>query len=525
MKTRQLRLPQLFYLFLLGAVLSFSSCTKDEAAPDPNPIANPEPEPEPEVNSDLAAINSLISGLSYDPEDLLNVQGNTGTVTTPKKPSRDIDKGAVTECRDTDYDIKSNFESVVMFDPTLGVVYPGALIMANRQLYEGAPLPLQIPRAPTKLRVDLPGIGDGGNTIIAEPTYQNTQAGIDNVLEYWNSEIQPQGYEIDAEYKSKTTTAYTKEQMSLDLGVSAEWSKGSFDAQFDYSKTTEKRVATRLFRQVFYSVVMESPESPASVFGSDVSLATIESAISSESPPAYVSSVQYGRIIMVRMETTDTETEVNLEAALDYKTAKVDAAGEIDVNFEKVIKESTISIMALGGNAEIATKVITGSDIKEGKGGLWEAIDEGALYSRSNPGAPIGYTVKYLKDNQIAKMGDNTKYRLRTCDASFPYEHKSINAKRTANNSFRYRFSYFEQGNDEQKFSDWKKLDDKNVDYSLSPEDGSYNVKVQFQVLDLFVWKTLGEFNVGYVSKNKNYEAYCAKRSLGVCTQVAVKEL
>jgi thiol-activated cytolysin len=227
---------------------------------------------------------------------------------------------------------------------------------------------------------------------------------------------------------------------------------------------------------------------------------------------------------MVRMETTDTETEVNLEAALDYKTAKVDAAGEIDVNFEKVIKESTINIVAIGGNAEIATRVITGSEVEEGKGGLWEAIDEGALYSRSNPGAPIGYTVKYLKDNQIAKMGDNTKYSLRTCDPSFPYEHKSIYAKRTANNSFRYRFSYFEQNDDVQKYSDWVKLDDKNVNYSLSPKDGSYNVKVQFQVWDL-VWKTLGEFNLGYVSSNKSYEAYCSKRVLGVCTEVKVKAL
>ncbi|MFH6603940.1 thiol-activated cytolysin family protein [Maribacter algicola] len=527
MKTIDHVVQRTFLLILSVSLLTAVSCSKEDNPVDP-PIENGgdndgDKDPE-EASQDLEAINAHISNLNYDQDQILNVQGSTGTDETNTDLDRNVVKGEVTECRTVDYNIRSNFEDVVMFDPTAGVIYPGALVIANRQLSEGSPLPLQISKAPTKLRVELPGIGEGGNITISEPNYQNTQAGIDEALEYWNSDIQPQGYEIDSDTYFEKTNVYSSEQMSLDLGVSAEWSKGSsFESQFNYTKTTEKRVATLLYRQVFYDVTMETPESPAAVFGSDVSLAMAQSAISNESPPAYVSSVQYGRIIMMRLETTDTETDVNLEAVLEYKTAKKGATIEIDADFEKVIKESTINIVTIGGNAQVATEVITGSEVEEGKGGLHYVIAEGALYSRDNPGAPIGYTVKYLRDNQIAKMGYNTDYSVTTC-GSFPYEHKSIYAKRTANNSFRYRFSYFEQNDDVQKYSDWVKLDDKNVNYSLSPEDGAYNVRVQFQVWDI-VWKTLGEFNVGYVNSNEYYEAYCSKRVLGVCTEVSVKEL
>lgn len=276
-----------------------------------------------------------------------------------------------------------------MFDPTLGVIYPGALVLGNKVLIEGAPQPLQVDKAPVKIRVELPGIGEGGNLTIEEPNYQNTQAEIDKALEYWNSDIATQGYAIDADTYFEKTSVYTSEQMSLSLKVSADWATGSsFESQFDYSKSTEKRVAAALYRQVYYDVVAEIPDSPAAVFGSKATASGLQSLISEENPPAYVSSVQYGRIIMIRMETTDTTTDVNLEAVLDYATKAKSIKGEIDASYEKVIRESTFNVVTIGGNAKVATKVITGNSLEEGEGGLYYVIEESADYNRENPGRP-----------------------------------------------------------------------------------------------------------------------------------------
>lgn len=491
------------------------SCSKDV-----EPIGNELEKGVSGVEAD--SINNFLAKLSYDPDQILNVQSGTGTNEINNQLESDVDKGSVFECRKIDYNIRTNFQDVVMFDPTIGVIYPGALVIGNREMLDGAPQPLQISKAPAKLRIELPGIGENGNITVVNPTYQNTQASIDEALEYWNAEVAPQGYEIDSDAYFEKTTAYSKEQMSLELGVSAEWAGGSsFESQFEYTKTTEKRVATLLYRQVFYDVIMETPESPASVFGADVDLQKVQSVMSNDKPPAYVSSVQYGRIIMMRMETTDVETDVNLEAVLDYATAKKGATVEIDADYEKVIKESTINVITIGGNAEVASRVISGLDVEEGKGGLNYVISEGSLYSRDNPGAPIGYTVKYLKDNRVAKMGYNTDYRIERCK-TFDYVHKNARLKKTIIADVRFRFSYKKKGTETTAESGWKKVDKQNIFFNMTPVNGAHDVKIQFQYWDLG-WKTLGEQSLGYLNNEVCYEAYCSKTFLGICTEYTFK--
>ncbi|MBG48332.1 MAG: hypothetical protein CML05_08605 [Pseudozobellia sp.] len=520
MKTRPIHLRLLFLPFVL---LFLMGCSKDDTTSNEEPQGE---EPKEQLTDEEASnINAFIKDLNYEPTDLLNVQSTTGITSNEGNPQKNTNRGYITECKTVYHDIKSNFENVVMFDPTLGVIYPGALVLGNRVLLEGAPQPLQVEKSTVKLRVELPGIGDGGNLTINEPTYQNTQAAIDDALEYWNSNIATQGYSIDADTYFEKTTVYSREQMSLSLKVGAEWATGSsFESQFDYSKETEKRVAASLYRQVYYDVVMETPDSPASVFGSKVTADGLKSLVSEDNPPAYVSSVQYGRIIMIRMETTDTTTGVNLEAVLDYATKAKTINGEVNANYEKVIRESTFNVVAIGGNAKVATKVITGNNLEEGEGGLYYVIEEGAEYNRENPGAPIGYTVKYLKDNTIAKMGYQTDYNIETC-GTFEYDHENIVVVNDSNYDTRFRFIYKKAGtNDVTQTGYYAVNNDKRV--AKSPPNGAHDVYVQFDLQNaLLQWDRMGEFHLGYLSKERDFKVYCSEKDfLGFCKTISVKE-
>ena len=63
--------------------------------------------------------------------------------------------------------------------------------------------------------------------------------------------------------------------------------------------------------------------------------------------------------------------------------------------------------MALGGGAQTAA-TFTGSadDLRS----LREYVQKDATFRRDNPGAPVSYTVAFLKDNQVATMGFATEY-------------------------------------------------------------------------------------------------------------------
>lgn len=276
-----------------------------------------------EENDDLEAINAYIENLSYNPDELLNVQDTGGsaterTVTNDNTINTGPTLGQLFECRTQDYNLESNFDDVAILRPTNGIVFPGALVVGNQGMLDGAPDPLTLGRAPVTLRLDLPGIGSQGNIVVDNPTNSSVQSSIDNALEWWNANAYQEGYVNASNSSYQASTSYSSKQFSLDVGLNVEWATGSLASQFDYESTTEKRYAGVVFKQVFYTVTMDTPSSPGSVFDTSVSQAAVASAMDSDTPPAYVSSVSYGRIIMVRMETTNTNTSVELDAVLEY---------------------------------------------------------------------------------------------------------------------------------------------------------------------------------------------------------------
>lgn len=338
-------------------------------------------------------INRIIADLNYNPEELLNVQNTNG-----------------------------------ILRPTNGIVWPGALVLGNSGMLDGLPDPLTLKRAPVTLRLDLPGIGENGTILIDNPSNSAVQTGIDNALEYWNDNAYQEGYVNAANSSYQATTSYSSKQMSLDVGLNVEWASGDVSAQFEYNSSSEKRVAMMVFKQVFYTITMDTPEKPANVFSAEVSLSDIENKLTSETPPAYVQSMSYGRIIMFRMETTEESTDSELEAAFNYAGGIVNASGELEAKYKSILAKSSMTTVTIGGNAAVATEAVNAKNF----GDLTPIITgENAVYSRSNPGVPIAYSIRYLKDNTFAKMGYTTEYTAKNCTSKL-VDNKRIRYKNDA---------------------------------------------------------------------------------------------
>jgi len=134
---------------------------------------------------------------------------------------------------------------------------------------------------------------------------------------------------------SEAKTSYKSKQVSLELGINVEWASTDFSSQLSFESNSEKRVANMVFKQVFYTVSMAPPSTPTSVFGQDLTAAEVASTFSSSTPPGYIQSVSYGRIIMFRLETTYESTDFQLEAALNYAAGKNNS---IDIETETAVK-------------------------------------------------------------------------------------------------------------------------------------------------------------------------------------------
>ncbi|KAA3615379.1 MAG: hypothetical protein DWQ05_13565 [Calditrichaeota bacterium] len=391
------------FLFITLLFLS-SSCSPE------NPMSN---------NSDknFTGINDYINSLVYNPDGMLNVQSLDGQGSARKAVTADTteqnESTSKVTCVKTKYSLQQNFEDIAILRPLAGIVWPGALVKGNESLIDGLPQPVSLPRAPLTVRVDLPGIGAAGVRTIENPTNSSVQAAIDSSLEWWNANAYQEGYVNASSSSYRLSTSYSSQQLALDVGLNVAWATSDVSAQFSHTSTETKSVMMAVYKQAFYSIDMDTPEQPAAVFNPSVSLDDVQSTLDNSAPPAYISSVVYGRIIMFRMETAMKVTSTELEASFRY-AAGYSVDGSLEARYKSILQQSTIEVITLGGNAEVASQATSARNA-----GDLESIIQGenAVYSRNNPGVPISYTVLYLKDHSLAKLGYSTEYTATVCSS------------------------------------------------------------------------------------------------------------
>ena len=390
-------------LVLIVVSIALLACAS-QLRPDRGRGTEPAPAPaRPEAVSS-PEINAYLAGLNYDPRQILAEQVGDTVIPAKPLPDEEVDDGsAVIIVKQVKHRLSGNIDDIVILSPTHSVVWPGALVKADQDLVRGTPTPIQVRRAPMWLSVDLPGIGGRGVFEVEDPSHGTVQAAVDRALDYWNDNQYREGYVSKSRSKYVSTIVYSTEQMAASLGLHYGFLKGSVSSQFRTTTTKTSKVAMALFKQVFYTVSFDPPSKAGAVFHPSVTLNDVRSQMSRDVPPAYVSSVDYGRILMLQIETSTDTQNAEIEGVVKYLSAQVKASAE----HEKTLKKSKVTLITIGGNAEVNARAVDATRIQD----LHEVIQgKNALYSKSNPGQPIAYTIRFLKDGRLAKMGYSTDY-------------------------------------------------------------------------------------------------------------------
>ena len=76
-------------------------------------------------------------------------------------------------------------------------------------MLDGVPTPLEIGRATTNLKIDLPGMGENGSLVVENPNNSSVQEKIDGALEWWNNNAYQDGYVNPAGYVAWGGVSYT----------------------------------------------------------------------------------------------------------------------------------------------------------------------------------------------------------------------------------------------------------------------------------------------------------------------------
>ncbi len=347
-------------------------------------------------------LRQLILAASAPPTATEEATKQTGEDTQLK-----TENGVSQECVYKRFTGTALYETLVSFDPNADSIWPGA-VAQTKTLPQGLAAPIGLARRPGTLTLSDAVIeGDGSaakySRTLAEPSLAATREAIAGM--FGTSAVR-----LAAKSNYLAETAYSMNEASVKMGVAVSWMNGSVKANFAGSWLAKKTTMIVRFIQAYYTVSFAAPASPEKVFGPSVTANDARPYMGPGNPPAYVSSVTYGRMLIMKVETDESERD--LRAALDATFNKVNVTAE--AASKNVLKNSTFSVFVLGGSPDDAAR-IQASDSEGRAEALGGYIRNGANFDPKSPGVPISYTMRRLADNETIKVSSTIDYQVPVC--------------------------------------------------------------------------------------------------------------
>jgi Thiol-activated cytolysin len=206
-------------------------------------------------------------------------------------PTQSVQNSQTVTCTTTHYTLAANPDKIVIYEPDVNVLWPGALIQGHGLLSVGSlgELPIRA-RAPLHVSVNL--LTSPNSATVDHPSQESVEAAIGSLIDPLAGKKIDFGSSIAFSMKE----TYSAEQAALSLGITAKYSGFDFTAKHSEVTTEKQSVITASFIQKCFTVSAENPETPADLFSPEFSLANLmEQGISGASafitsPSCYLAS-------------------------------------------------------------------------------------------------------------------------------------------------------------------------------------------------------------------------------------------
>lgn len=391
----------------LLAGLCLASCDKTSNGgdtPNPNP-GNKDPKNILEV----AQLLSSAGRVAEAAEDKLTAKPVGSPTSEPALGHKMEGAGYKADCdkvtQTMQYDYSSNAEDFAILDPWPSVLWPGCLIQGSSLRGKNVPttIPLISKRQPGRINLQIisgaRSVGDDGEGLWYEEVQEMRES---NVIQAQNRLIrrwQESGVPASTSFTMEVVHSAEEAIIASGLDINKSWAKvkAFFSTGFDKKKS---HVLVKLYQR-FYTLSYEDPDGGfKGVFKSTIEQSDLAPYTGPGNPICYVSSVSYGRVYYLLFESTHEASA--LVGALSTRFRDVQAG--LAVRKSTVIDESRVKMIQRGGDAYGGLVAAISPEQ------VFKFLEEGALPSAKNVGAPISFTIKHLYDAWPVRMSNTLSY-------------------------------------------------------------------------------------------------------------------
>ena len=379
-----------------------AACTDDTAGPDNGGTQNPAG-----VNEYVATLGSWATFAPPEAASNTPVGADTTTMEVVVEPNQNNVLQPVTYvCTSRLYSMTATPNDIVLYEPNAGIMWVGNLIQGRSYKDgQGSFQELSIrQRAPLKLSIDL--LTGANSATVENPALGSVNAAIGDLIQRATDAGHRSGSSIN--YRMETT--HSVQQSALALGISAQHLGASARANLQMSRAANQRTLSVHFVQKMFTIAIELPQSPASVFSGELTDALLQQQITAgnlgpSNPPVYLASITYGRVLTYNLTSSHSEERMRAAIQGSYTGLTGGVSGYTEAQLRETLDRENVRLTSIGGEGQNVLDLIVSGNLKS-----YFATDAPLTTAR-----PISYQLNFLGDNSIAKVAEKTSYSLRTC--------------------------------------------------------------------------------------------------------------
>lgn len=363
----------------------------------------------PPTETDIPAeVPSTSTESLTDKAEIIKIVTDAGKIIAPEElkdpdiPQNITSEDGKTQYVDTTYHVKDNIDSILYLGLNDDIIWPANLVKgseADKFVYE----PIIVARAPVTLSLSLESslsTGPSITQVVDDPKLSTIRQGISNLIKNGITGETKVPARVEFNYER----VYNESQLNLVLGTDIKYGAGKLNTKFNWDSNTKKTKIMAVYKQIYYSIDVDTPMSPADFIAPSMTATELSTAMPMGSMPMYIASVSYGMMALMFIETD--ESEDTIKAALEAGYSGVEVKGDLDV--KEILGESSIKIIVYGGSTANLKNLETGYD------GFKKVIEASSDFGPQTPGVPILYKFRNLTDNTLALTTLESDYTVRT---------------------------------------------------------------------------------------------------------------
>jgi len=312
-------------------------------------------------------------------------------------------------CETKRYTASMNPDGFCMFNPLASVLWPGNLIQGE-SLKSGIPTSIPVTkRQPGNITLAIVSSDGEG----AENMYYRTVEKMQHsyVTQAMNEVLSGFGGHGYAQYNFAMDFIEESSDLAFKLSAGYSGGKAKVSAEFSLNTSDKKQRMLVTLQQSYFTMVYDDPAGLDGVFTPDITVNDLRNYTGNGNPICYISSVTYGRLYYLLYESDASKQELNAALRFSYRGITTSGDGEAELNYKKTMEKTSVRILQIGGDAEGGLSTAMALDLE----GIQKFLEKGANFSAKSPGAPISYTVKYLKNAKLVKMNNTLDYEVEEC--------------------------------------------------------------------------------------------------------------